>query len=95
MKLGGRRVKVLAIDIGSTRLKAALVDEDGHFLFSINRPSPLAGSKICADDVLHAADRAAREVCRSARSDATQLDSSFRSTYENLAGTDGCANQVI
>ena len=90
-------MKVLAIDIGSgsTRLKAALVDDDGPFLFSINHPSPLAGSKICADDVLHAAGQAVREVCRSARFDAMLLDSSFRSTYENLAGTHGCANQVI
>ncbi len=79
-------MKVLAIDIGSTRLKAALLDADGQVLsslssqFSVNQPSPLAGSNILASDVLHATGLAASLACEGTRPDAIALTAATRTS---------------
>ena len=76
-------LKVLAIDIGSTRLKAALLDADSQVissLSSISQPSPLAGSNIRADHVLHATGLAASLACDGTRPDVIALTAATRTS---------------
>ena len=73
-------MKVLAIDIGSTRLKAALLDAQANVLSSVNQPSPLAGSNILASDVLLATGHAVAQACEGKKPDAIALTAATRTS---------------
>jgi xylulokinase len=80
---------VLAIDIGSTRLKAALLDRSGGILALAQRESPLLATPLRPDDILLAAAAIAREVCNGTRPDAIAVTGATRTTV--LVGENGQA----
>ncbi|MCZ4314613.1 FGGY-family carbohydrate kinase [Comamonadaceae bacterium G21597-S1] len=80
---------VLAVDIGSTRLKAALLDATGGVLRLAQQASPLLATPIDPDDVLAQTGALAREVCDGVRPGAIAITGATRTTV--LAGEDGQA----
>ena len=83
----GSVLKVLAIDVGSTRLKAALLDDHGLVLSSVNNASPLSAATVNADDVLQATGHAAVAACEGTQPDAIAITAATRtSVFTNADG---------
>ena len=80
---------VLVIDVGSTRLKAALYSADGVTVCSHAVDSPLRGSVVQAADVLEAVIAAAHTVCAGLRPEAIAITGATRSNV--LTAADGAA----
>ena len=84
---------LLAIDIGSTRLKAALVDTRpdtrGSFLDMVTSDSPLQGDTVQADAVMAAVLEAGQRVCQGQRPGALALTGATRTHV--FASADGQA----
>jgi xylulokinase len=73
-------MSVLAIDIGSTRLKAALLDRSGSILALAQRESPLLATPLQPADALMAVSEIAHEVCNGTRPDAIAVTGATRTT---------------
>ena len=71
--------KVLIIDVGSTRLKAAVYASDGTEVCAHSTPSPLHGSPVAPDDVLEAVVAAAHNLCADLRPEAIAITGATRS----------------
>jgi xylulokinase len=56
-------ILILAVDIGSTRLKAAIVDEAGHVLMEHRAASPLAANPVCPNALLRQVGQAVAPLC--------------------------------
>lgn len=85
--LVGSVLKVLAIDVGSTRLKAALLDTSGQVLSSVNNASPLSAATVNAEDVLLATGHAAAAACEGTQPDAIAITAATRtSVFTNADG---------
>jgi xylulokinase len=56
-------ILILAVDIGSTWLKAAMVDEAGHVLIEHRAPSPLAANPACPNALLRLVGHAVALLC--------------------------------
>ena len=80
---------VLAIDIGSTRLKAALLDDAGTVIAQVQQPSPLLAPIVLPADVLAAAAKAARVVCDGKPPQAIAITGATRTTV--VVGADRAA----
>lgn len=71
---------VLAIDIGSTRLKAALLDQAGVVVSQVQEPSPLRAPTVRPADVLTAAAAAAHALCGGQAPQAIAITGATRTT---------------
>lgn len=80
---------VLVIDVGSTRLKAALVAAEGVTVDSVAEDSPLRVPTVLAADVLEAVIAAAHRVCAGRRPDAIAITGATRTNV--LTASDGTA----
>ncbi len=80
---------VLAIDIGSTRLKAALLDATGAVVRLEQQASPLQAPSVQPRDVSEVAAAMARAVCHGVTPAAIAITGATRTTV--LAGDDGQA----
>ena len=77
------------MDIGSTRLKLALMDASGCILSAVQQASPFAFAKVDPEDVLRAAGEAAARVWGAHRPDVIAITGATRSSV--LAAADGTA----
>lgn len=80
---------VLVVDIGSTRLKAALLDATGAVVRMEQQASPLQATAVIPADVSEAAAALAYMVCDGVQPDAIAITGATRTTV--LAGDDGKA----
>ncbi len=71
---------VHAIDIGSTPLKAALVDEAGRILSAFQEASPLTVEKLDSEVVFRVAGEATRRGCADVQPDAIAITGATRTT---------------
>lgn len=84
---------VLVIDVGSTRLKAALYAAEGVTVGSFGADSPLRAAVVQAGDVFEAVIAAAHGVCAGLRPDAIAITGATRTNV--LTAADGSALAAV